>query len=132
LNCSRAQLARRLGVTRACVSQWENGKRAPQQADAVRLRQLLGEQVGHAVNVFELRQKLGMTQRLFGAQFGISRQQVQKWENGKVTPQRSQLKKLVKLAGAATAVAAPLTTSHPEMLTVSAAEPIGSVTSFRS
>jgi DNA-binding transcriptional regulator YiaG len=84
LDCSRAQLARRLGVTPACVSQWEKGKRVPQQADAVRLRQLLGEQMGHAVNVFELRQKLGMTQRVFGAQSGVSRQQVQKWESGKL------------------------------------------------
>lgn len=121
LNCSRAQLARRIGVTRACVSQWEKGKRVPQQADTVRLRQLLGEQIGHAVNVFELRQKLAMTQRVFGAQFGVSRQQVQKWESGKAAPQRSQFNKLVKLASVATEVAAPLTTSHPEMLTVSAA-----------
>ena len=41
LNCSRAELAGRLGVTRACVSQWEKGKRVPQPADAARLRQLL-------------------------------------------------------------------------------------------
>jgi DNA-binding transcriptional regulator YiaG len=95
LNCSRAELAGRLGVTRACVSQWAKGKRVPQQSDAARIRQLLGEEE-HAVNVFELRQKLGMTQRVFGVQFGVSRQQVQKWEGGKATPQRSHLDKLVK------------------------------------
>jgi DNA-binding transcriptional regulator YiaG len=47
----------------------------PQQADAARLR-LLGEPVGNTVHVFELRQQLGMTQRVFSAQFGVSRQQV--------------------------------------------------------
>jgi len=60
-----------------------------------------------------------MTRRVFGAQFGVSRQQVQKWESGKATPQRSHLDKLVKLAGAAATVRAPLASSHPEMLTVS-------------
>jgi DNA-binding transcriptional regulator YiaG len=128
LNCSRAQLAGRLGVTRACVSQWEKGKRIPQQADAERLRQLLGEPVGNAVNVFELRQKLGMTQRVFGAQFGVSRQQVQKWESGKAIPHRSQLDRLVKLAGAAVTVRAPLVISDPEMLTVSGAAAYSSIT----
>jgi helix-turn-helix protein len=44
LNCSRAQLAARLGVSRACVSRWEKGLRAPQRADVVRLR-------GHAAPV---------------------------------------------------------------------------------
>ena len=50
----------------------------------MRLSAMLGEQTGHAVDVFELRQKLAMTQRVFGAQFGVSRQQVQKWESGKL------------------------------------------------
>ena len=62
-----------------------------------------------------------MTQRVFGAQFGVSRQQAQKWESGKAMPHRSQLDKLVKLAGAATTVRAPLVISDPEMLTVSGA-----------
>ena len=128
LNCSRAELSGRLNVTRACVSQWEKGKRVPQQADAARLRQLLGEPVGNAVTVFELRQKLGMTQRVFGAEFGVSRQQVQKWESGKAVPRRSQISKLMKLAGAATAVTAPLMISHPEMLTVSAAAAYSGIT----
>ena len=78
----------------------------------------MGEPVGNAVNVFELRQKFGMTQRVFGAQFGVSRQQVQKWESGKATPQRSHLDKLVKLSAAAATVRAPLAISNPEMLTV--------------
>ena len=128
LNCSRAQLAGRLGVTRGCVSQWEKGKRIPQPADAARLRQLLGEPVGNAVNVFDLRQKLGMTQCVFGAQFGVSRQQVQKWESGKAMPHRNQLDKLVKLAGAATMVRAPLVISDPEMLTVSGAAAYSGIT----
>lgn len=128
LNCSRAQLAGRLSVTRACVSQWGQGKRRPQQADVARLRQLLGEPVGQALNVFELRQKLGMTQRVFGAQFGVSRQQVQKWESGKATPQRSHFDKLFKLAAAATTVRAPLAISNPEMLTVSAAAECSGIT----
>lgn len=121
LSCSRAQLAGRLGVTRACVSQWESGKRVPQQADAARLRQLLGEPVGNAVNVFELRQKLAMTQRVFGSQFGVSRQQVQKWESGAAVPHRSHLDKLVKLVAASATVPAALTISRPDVLTVSAA-----------
>jgi hypothetical protein len=62
------------------VSRWENGSRAPQQADAARLRSWLGKDTGSVVDVFDLRSKLGMTQRVFGAQFGVSRQQVQKWE----------------------------------------------------
>jgi DNA-binding transcriptional regulator YiaG len=94
LNCSRAGLARQLGVSRACVSQWEKGKRA----DAARVRQLLGEQLGAGVDVFELRKKLGMTQRVFGAQFEMSRQQVQKWEAGAAWPRRRHLEKLMKLA----------------------------------
>jgi DNA-binding transcriptional regulator YiaG len=36
-----------------------------------------------------------MTQRVFGAQFGVSRQQVQKWETGSARPHRRQLEKLV-------------------------------------
>jgi DNA-binding transcriptional regulator YiaG len=128
LNCSRAQLAGRLGVTRACVSQWEKGRRMPQRADAARLRQLLGEPVGNAVNVFELRRKLAMTQRVFGAQFGVSRQQVQKWESGKAMPHRNQLDKLVKLAGTAATVHAPLVIPDPEMLTVSGAAAYSGIT----
>jgi DNA-binding transcriptional regulator YiaG len=128
LSCSRAQLATRLGVSRACVSRWEKGLRAPQGGDAARLRAWLGEDTGTVVDVFDLRAKLGMTQRVFGAQFGVSRQQVQKWESGKATPHRSQLDKLVKLAGAAAAVVAPLATSHPEMLNVSAAAGYSGIT----
>ena len=79
------------------------------------------EPVGNAVNVFELRQRLGMTQRVFGAQFGVSRQQVQKWESGKARPQRSHLDKLVKLSEAAATVRAPLAISNPGMLSVSEA-----------
>jgi DNA-binding transcriptional regulator YiaG len=48
-----------------------------------------------------------MAQQVFGAQFGVSRQQVQKRESGEAAPQRSQLNKLVKLAGAVTALATP-------------------------
>ena len=126
LNCSRAQLARRLGVTRACVSQWEKGKRVPQQADAVRLRQLLGEQTGHAVNVFELRQKLAMTQRVFGAQFGVSRQQVQKWESGAAVPRRNHLAKLLRLATKATAHVPAA--AQADLLTVSGAATFAHIT----
>jgi len=87
LSCSRAQLARPLGVSRACVSRWEKGLRAPQGGDAARLRALVGEHAGPAVDVVDLRAKLGMTQRVFGAQFGVSRQQVQKWgERNSRTP----------------------------------------------
>ena len=128
LDCSRAQLAAKLGVSRACVSRWEKGLRAPQGGDAARVRALLGEETGPVVDVFDLRVKLGMTQQVFGAQFGVSRQQVQKWESGKATPQRSQLDKLVKLAGAAATVRAPLAISHPEMLTVSGAAKCSGIT----
>jgi transcriptional regulator with XRE-family HTH domain len=69
-----------------------------------------------------------MTQRVFGEQFGVSRQQVQKWESGKATPQRSQLDKLVKLAAAAATVRAPLAISNPEMLTVSQAATCSGIT----
>ena len=126
LNCSRAQLAARLGVTRACVSQWENGKRVPQRADAARLRQLLGEPTGKAVNVFELRQKLAMTQRVFGAQFGVSRQQVQKWESGAAVPRRHHLAKLLKLAAKATARTLPV--AKAALLTVSGAATFANIT----
>jgi DNA-binding transcriptional regulator YiaG len=98
LNCSRAQLAARLGVSRACVSRWEKGLRAPQRADAARLRSLVSESLAPGVDVFELRTRLGMTQRVFGSQFGVSRQQVQKWETGAAWPQRRHLEKLIKLA----------------------------------
>lgn len=128
LSCSRAQLAAKLGVSRACVSRWEKGLRAPQSGDAARLRAWLGKDTGTVVHVFDLRTKLGMTQRVFGAQFGVSRQQVQKWESGKAMPQRNQLDKLVKLAGAAATVRAPLVISHPEMLTVSGAAACVSIT----
>jgi DNA-binding transcriptional regulator YiaG len=126
LICSRAQLASRLGVTRACVSQWENGKRVPQQADAARLRQLLGDPGGNAVNVFELRQKLAMTQRVFGAQFGVSRQQVQKWESGAAVPRRPHLDKLVKLAARATTRTLPV--AKADLLTVSGAATFANIT----
>lgn len=118
LDCSRAQLSKRLAVSRACVSRWEKGLRAPQRGDAARLRALLGESIAPGVDVFALRKKLGMTQRVFGAQFGVSRQQVQKWETGVAWPHRRQLEKLVKLAEVATT---PVVGSPADMLTVSAA-----------
>ena len=77
LSCSRSQLAAKLGVSRACVSRWEKGLRTPQGGDAARMRGWLDEDTS-IVDVFDLRAKLGMTQRVFGAQFGVSRQQVQK------------------------------------------------------
>jgi DNA-binding transcriptional regulator YiaG len=126
LSCSRAQLAGRLGVTRACVSQWESGRRVPQQADAARLRQLLGEPVGNAVNVFELRQKLAMTQRVFGAQFGVSRQQVQKWESGAAVPRRTHLAKLLRFAAKATAHVPAA--AQADLLTVSGAATFAHIT----
>jgi DNA-binding transcriptional regulator YiaG len=128
LSCSRAQLAGKLGVSRACVCRWEKGLRAPQSGDAARLRAWLGKDADTVVDVFDLRAKLGMTQRVFGAQFGVSRQQVQKWESGKAMPHRSQLDKLVKLAASTATIRAPLVTSHPDMLTVSGAAAYSSIT----
>lgn len=119
LNCSRAQLAARLGVSRACVSRWEKGLRAPQRADAARLRSMVGELLAPGVDVFALRTRLGMTQRVFGAQFGVSRQQVQKWEAGAAWPHRRQLEKLVKLAEVTT-TAVPIAPGA-DMFTVSRA-----------
>ena len=59
--------------------------------DIARVRALLGESAAPGVDVFALRTKLGMTQRVFGAQFGVSRQQIQKWESSGVSPHRRQL-----------------------------------------
>ena len=120
LNCSRAQLAARLGVSRACVSRWEQGLRAPRGGDAARLHALASDFQGPVVDVFELRARLEMTQQVFGAQFGVSRQQVQKWERGTTVPHRSQLQKLVTLA-AATVASRAITVSRLDMLTVSSA-----------
>ena len=126
LRCSRAQLARTLGVSRACVSRWEKGLRAPQGGDAARLRAMVGEYPGPAVDVFELRQKLAMTQRVFGVQFGVSRQQVQKWESGAAVPRRNHLAKLVKLAATATAHAPSV--AQADLLTVSGAATFAHIT----
>lgn len=126
LSCSRAQLAGKLGVSRACVSRWEKGLRAPQGGDAARLRAMVGEHAGPAVDVFDLRAKLRMTQRVFGAQFGVSRQQVQKWESGTAVPHRNHLEKLVKLVATATAPKPPV--SRPDMLTVSGAATFANIT----
>jgi transcriptional regulator with XRE-family HTH domain len=83
------------------------------------VRSLLGESIAPGVDVFALRTRLGMTQRVFGAQFGVSRQQVQKWESGAAWPHRRQLEKLVKLAEVTTT---PVPVSpRADMLTVSAA-----------
>jgi transcriptional regulator with XRE-family HTH domain len=60
-----------------------------------------------------------MTQRVFGAQFGVSRQQVQKWESGAAWPHRRQLEKLVKLAEVATTTVPG--EPRADMFTVSAA-----------
>jgi DNA-binding transcriptional regulator YiaG len=126
LSCSRAQLAARLGVSRACVSRWEKGLRAPKSADAARLRTFVGGSASPAVDVFQLRTRLGMTQRVFGAQFGVSRQQVQKWETGAALPHRRQLEKLVKLAQVTTTPVPDA--AHADMLTVSAAAAHSSIT----
>lgn len=126
LRCSRAQLARTLGVSRACVSRWEKGLRAPQGGDAARLRAMVGERAGPAVDVLDLRTKLAMTQRVFGAQFGVSRQQVQKWESGTAVPHRSHLDKLVRLAATATAHTPPVT--QADLLTVSGAATFAHIT----
>jgi DNA-binding transcriptional regulator YiaG len=101
LSSSRAQLAARLKVSPACVSRWEKGLRIPRGDEAERLRALLAD-TGTSIDVSDLRAKLGMTQRVFGAQFGVSRQQVQKWEQGRA--HRRQMERLVKLAAAATVV----------------------------
>ena len=126
LSCSRAQLARTLGVSRACVSRWEKGLRAPQGGDAARLRTMLGKHEGPAIDVFDLRAKLAMTQRVFGAQFGVSRQQVQKWENGAAVPRRNHLDKLVKLAAKATTRTLPV--AKADLLTVSGAATFAHIT----
>jgi len=68
-----------------------------------------------------------MTQRVFGAQFGVSRQQVQKWESGTAVPHRNQLQRLVKLATATVSTPA-LAVSHPDMLTVSSAANYSGIT----
>jgi DNA-binding transcriptional regulator YiaG len=83
LNCSRVQLAKRLAVSRAYVSRWEKSLPAPQPGDAARLRALLGESIAPGVEVYALRKKLAMKQRVFGEQFGVSRQQVQ---SGRAAP----------------------------------------------
>jgi DNA-binding transcriptional regulator YiaG len=126
LSCSRAQLARTLGVSRACVSRWEKGLRAPQGGDSARLRAMVGDSAGPAIDVFDLRAKLGMTQRVFGSQFGVSRQQVQKWESGAAVPHRSHLDKLVKLAAKATTRTLPV--ARADLLTVSGAATFAHIT----
>jgi transcriptional regulator with XRE-family HTH domain len=67
-----------------------------------------------------------MTQRVFGAQFGVSRQQVQKWETGAALPHRRQLDKMVKLAQVTTTPVPDA--AHADMLTVSAAAAHSSIT----
>jgi transcriptional regulator with XRE-family HTH domain len=79
----------------------------------------MGEAIAPGVDVFELRTRLRMTQRVFGAQFGVSRQQAQKWEAGTAWPHRRQLEKLLKLAEATTMPVA--VAAGADMLTVSAA-----------
>jgi transcriptional regulator with XRE-family HTH domain len=76
--------------------------------------------------VYDLGAKLGMTQRVFGTQFGVSRQHVQKWESGAAVPHRNRLDKLVKLAARATAPAAPV--AQAEVLTVSGAATLANIT----
>jgi transcriptional regulator with XRE-family HTH domain len=115
-------------LRRACVSRWEKGLRSPQSCDAARLRGWLGKDAGAPLDVFDLRAKLGTPQRVFGARFGVSRQQIQKWETGKATPHRSQLDKLVKLVAAAATVPTPLTISRPQILTVSGAVAFSCIT----
>jgi DNA-binding transcriptional regulator YiaG len=127
LNCSRAQLAATMKVSRACVTRWAKGVRGPQGGDAARLRALVAEETGPVVNVFALRARLRMTQRVFGAQFGVSRQQVQKWETGKATPHRSQLDKLVRLADAA-AAALGLALADPDLFTIAGAAKYSGIT----
>ena len=87
---------------------------------------MVGDYTGPAIDVFDLRAKLSMTQRVFGAQFGVSRQQVQKWERGAAVPHRSHLDKLVKLATRATARTPPV--AQPDMLTVSDAATFANIT----
>ena len=89
LICTRAQLAARLGVSRACVCRWHKGVRAPQGSDAAHLRGWLGQSdAANIVDVFDLRGKLGMTQRVFGAQFGFARPGP-RW---KLRPRRNMLR----------------------------------------
>jgi transcriptional regulator with XRE-family HTH domain len=88
---------------------------------------LVAEETGPVVNVFELRARLRMTQRVFGAQFGVSRQQVQRWETGKATPHRSQLDKLVSLADAA-ASAPRLALADPDLFTIAGAAKYSGIT----
>jgi DNA-binding transcriptional regulator YiaG len=82
--------------------------RAPQAGDAVRLRTWLGKEngTGTIIDVFDLRAKLGMTQRVFGAQFGIPRQQVQKWESEGDATAHAARQAGEALAGAAATVRA--------------------------
>ena len=87
---------------------------------------MVGGHVGPAIDVFDLRTKLSMTQRVFGAQFGVSRQQVQKWESGTVVPHRNHLDKLVKLAARATTRIPPV--AQPDLLTVTGAATFANIT----
>ena len=87
---------------------------------------MVGKHEGPAIDVFALRFKLGMTQRVFGSQFGVSRQQVQKWESGAAVPRRNHLTKLLRLAAKATAHVPAV--APADLLTVSGAATFAHIT----
>jgi DNA-binding transcriptional regulator YiaG len=122
MQCSRSQLAERLGVSKASVSRWEKRIRSPRGKDADRLRELLGEQAAPVLDVMALRLSLKLTQRDFGKHFNVSRQQVAKWEQGAVEPRAQHFETMVKLA---TTVASmedrPTPVRNADLLTVIAA-----------
>ena len=100
LGLSQAALARRFGVNRNAITNWEN---AIQEPDVIRLPSVI-EFLGYEpTDVFgelaELikakRRSLGLTQEAFGKLVGVSRETVNLWERGKREPTGSPLRLLI-------------------------------------
>lgn len=118
LKCSRVQLAELLKVSKACVSRWEKGTRRPRGRDAELLRELLGNAAAPILDITALRRRLRFTQRDFGQQCGVSRQQVAKWEQGTAEPRAKHFDLMVRLATTVANMDAPTPVWKTDLLTV--------------
>jgi hypothetical protein len=71
------------------------------------------ESTASGTDVFAVRSKLGMTQRVFGARSAAHDKKCRTARSGKASPKRTQFQKLMKLAAAIADTRSPLSAVEP-------------------
>ena len=124
LGYSQTEFGALFTVSQPAVACWERGTKKPQGRHAQRLAELVREHLRNGVPVFSpanlmvLRRQLNQTQRDFGRPFGVSRQTVANWEDGRRKPHPSKLKTFAELATKSASAGGPIPVRKTDLLTV--------------